>query len=61
MTANKWKGVGRFMLESRNSNLQDNIITRMFMLPARFISTEEALNIVEVFLETEFEGGQAPK
>lgn len=27
-------------------------------LPARFLETEEALNIVEVFLETEFEGGR---
>jgi len=30
-------------------------------LPARFITTEEALNIVEVFLETEFEGGRHQK
>jgi ribose 5-phosphate isomerase B len=30
-------------------------------LPARFITTEEALNIVEVFLETEFESGRHQK
>jgi ribose 5-phosphate isomerase B len=27
-------------------------------LPARFLSIKEALEIVEVFLETDFEGGR---
>ena len=60
MTANKHQGVrsalcwqkeiAQLAREHNNANI--------IALPARFVSTEEALEMVDVFLSTEFEGGR---
>lgn len=60
MTANKHQGIRSAIcwkkevavLARQHNNA--NIIT----LPARFISTEEALEMIDVFFNTEFEGGR---
>jgi ribose 5-phosphate isomerase B len=60
MTANKHQGIRSAIcwkkeiaaLARQHNNA--NIIT----LPARFISTEEAIEMVDVFLDTDFEGGR---
>ena len=60
MTANKHQGIRSAIcwkkeiaaLARQHNNA--NIIT----LPARFISTEEALEMIDVFLNTDFEGGR---
>jgi ribose 5-phosphate isomerase B len=60
MTANKWQGVRSalcwnseiaFMARSHNDA---NILT----LPARYISLEEAIECVDAFIKTQFEGGR---
>jgi ribose 5-phosphate isomerase B len=60
MTANKHQGVRSALCWSpeiaklaREHN-DANILT----LPARFLTDEEALQIVDVFFNTEFEGGR---
>ncbi|MCE3297149.1 MAG: rpiB [Crocinitomicaceae bacterium] len=63
MTANKHQGVraalcwtpeiARLAREHNNANI--------LTLPARFIEEQTALDIVEVFLSTEFEGGRHQK
>ena len=60
MTANKWKGVRAALCWKAEIAIlaRQHNDANVLCLPARFISTEEALNIVEVFLETEFEGGR---
>lgn len=63
MTANKHQGVRSALcwtkeiaaLARQHNNA--NILT----LPARFISEEEALEIVDVFFSTDFEGGRHQK
>lgn len=60
MTANKHQGVRsalcwtKEIAELARQHNDANILT----LPARFISEDLALDIVEVFLNTEFEGGR---
>lgn len=60
MTANKHQGVRsalcwkKEIAELARQHNDANIIT----LPARFISVEEALEMVDVFLSTQFEGGR---
>ena len=60
MTANKWSGVRSALCwNSEIANMSRlhndaNILT----LPARYISEEEALNCVDEFLNTDFEGGR---
>jgi ribose 5-phosphate isomerase B len=60
MTANKHQGVRsalcwkKEIAELARQHNNANIIA----LPARFVSEEEALEMVEVFLSTEFEGGR---
>ena len=60
MTANKHQGVRsalcwkKEIAELARQHNNANIIT----LPARFISEEEGIEMVEVFLNTEFEGGR---
>lgn len=60
MSANKWKSVrSAICWNSEIATLarlhnDANILT----LPARFITEEEAINCVDVFLSTEFEGGR---
>jgi len=60
MTANKHQGIRsaicwkkEIAILARQHN-NANIIT----LPARFISTEEALEMIDVFFNTDFEGGR---
>ena len=63
MTANKHQGIraalcweeelAKFARQHNNANV--------ISLPARFISFEEAKNIVNTFLNTEFEGGRHEK
>ncbi|MFM8242303.1 MAG: RpiB/LacA/LacB family sugar-phosphate isomerase, partial [Crocinitomicaceae bacterium] len=63
MAANKHQGIrsalcwqveiAKLAREHNNANI--------VALPARFISSEEALKIVEVFLNTPFEGGRHQK
>ncbi len=60
MTVNKYKNVraalswkpeiAKLAREHNNANI--------LTLPARFISSEEALEILKMFLETDFEGGR---
>lgn len=60
MTANKHQGIRSALCwtveiaEMARLHNNANVLT----LPARYISQEEALNIVEVFVNTEFEGGR---
>jgi ribose 5-phosphate isomerase B len=60
MTANKHQGIRsalcwkKEIAELARQHNNANIIT----LPARFISEEEAIEMVDVFLATEFEGGR---
>ena len=60
MTANKHQGIRsalcwkKEIAELARQHNNANIIT----LPARFISEEEAIEMVDVFLDTEFEGGR---
>lgn len=63
MTANKHQGVRsalcwkKEIAELARAHNNANIIA----LPARFISTQEALEIVDAFLSTPFEGGRHEK
>jgi len=63
MTANKWRGVRAALCWKAEIAIlaKQHNDANVLCLPARFITTEEALNIVEVFLETEFEGGRHQK
>jgi ribose 5-phosphate isomerase B len=60
MTANKHQGIRsalcwkKEIAELARQHNNANIIT----LPARFITEEEAIEMVDVFLATEFEGGR---
>lgn len=60
MTANKWKGIRAALCWKPEIAIlaRQHNDANVLCLPARFLETEEALNIVEVFLETEFEGGR---
>jgi ribose 5-phosphate isomerase B len=63
MAANKHKGIraaicwNREVAKLARQHNDANILS----LPARFISTEEALACADVFIETEFEGGRHGK
>ena len=60
MAANKWRGIraalcwsteiAKLSREHNNANI--------LSLPGRFLSKEEAIRIVDIFLDTEFEGGR---
>ena len=60
MTANKHKEIRAALCWNKElsklSRLHNN--ANILSLPARFISIEETLGIIEVFLKTEFEGGR---
>ena len=60
MVANKYKGVRAGLCWSKEiaelARLHNN--ANALALPARFINEKEALQIVEVFLQTPFEGGR---
>ena len=59
MVANKYKGVRAGLCWSREiaELIRKHNNANVLSLPARFISTENALEIVRVFLETDFEEG----
>jgi len=63
MTANKWNGIRSALCWtpeiSKMARLHNdaNILT----LPGRYISVEDAIECVELFLNTEFEGGRHQK
>ncbi len=60
MVANKYKGVRAGLCWSKEiaELIRKHNDANILSLPARFISIKEALKIVEVFLETSFEGGR---
>ena len=63
MTANKWRDIRAALCwnaEIAGLARQHNN-ANVLCMPARFISIEEAIQIVEVFLDTEFEGGRHEK
>ena len=59
MVANKYKGVRAGLCWSKEiaKLIRKHNNANVLSLPARFISIEEALEIVKVFLETDFEEG----
>jgi len=63
MTANKWRDVRAALCwnteiaELARQHNNANILC----LPARFLTTEQALEIVKIFFSTEFEGGRHQK
>ena len=60
MTANKHQGIRAAICWqeeiARLARLHNN--ANILCLPARFISDEDAMNIISVFISTEFEGGR---
>ena len=59
MVANKYEGVRAGLCWSKEiaELIRKHNNANILSLPARFISTEDALEIVKVFLETDFEEG----
>ena len=60
MVANKYKGVRAGLCWSKEiaALIRQHNDANVLSLPARFLSIQEALEIVEVFLETDFERGR---
>ena len=60
MVANKYEGVRAGLCWSKEiaELIRKHNDANVLSLPARFISTKEAFEIVEVFLNTDFEGGR---
>ena len=60
MVANKYKGVRAGLCWSKEiaELIRKHNDANILSLPARFLSINEALEIVEVFLKTDFEGGR---
>jgi ribose 5-phosphate isomerase B len=63
MTANKWRDIRAALCWNSEiaSLARQHNNANVLCLPARFISIEESIGIVEVFLDTEFEGGRHEK
>jgi ribose 5-phosphate isomerase B len=63
MVANKYKGVRAGLCWSKEiaELIRKHNDANILSLPARFLSIKEALEIVEVFLKTDFEGGRHEK
>ena len=60
MTANKHEGIRAALcwnIELASLASQHND-ANVLALPARFVNEEEALSMVQIFLETPFEGGR---
>ena len=59
MVANKYEGVRAGLCWSKEiaELIRKHNDANVLSLPARFLSTKEALEIVQVFLETDFEDG----
>ena len=60
MVANKYEGVRAGLCWSKEiaELIRKHNDANVLRIPARFLSIKEALEIVEVFLETDFEGGR---
>ena len=60
MVANKYKGVRAGLCWSKEiaELIRKHNDANILSLPARFLSIKEALEIAEVFLKTDFEGGR---
>jgi ribose 5-phosphate isomerase B len=60
MTANKHQGIRAGLVWNQEiaKLIKQHNNANVICLPSRFISEEEALSIVKVFLTTEFEGGR---
>lgn len=60
MTANKHKGIRAAIAwnDEISSLARQHNDANIISIPARFISEDQALSIVETFLSTEFEGGR---
>ena len=60
MVANKYRGVRAGLCWSKEiaELIRKHNDANILSLPARFLSIKEALEIVEVFLKTDFEGGR---
>jgi len=60
MTANKHKGIRAAIAwnEELSALARQHNDANVIAIPARFISTEIAISIVQTFLTTEFEGGR---
>lgn len=63
MTANKHQGIRAALCWSREIAVlaRQHNDANILSLPARFVSTEEALEMVEAFFSTDFEGGRHQK
>ena len=63
MTANKWIGVRAALCWTKEiaelARLHND--ANVLCLPARYISAQEAIEIVDTFMETKFEGGRHEK
>ena len=60
MVANKYKGVRAGLCWSKEiaELIRKHNDANVLSLPARFLTSEQALEIVEIFLNTDFEGGR---
>ena len=59
MVANKYAGVRAALCWNKEiASLSRQHNNAVLSLPARFLTTEEAIEIVKTFLETDFEGGR---
>jgi ribose 5-phosphate isomerase B len=60
ITANKYKGIRAAICwnESITRLSRQHNDANIIVLPARFITSEEAINYLLIFLETGFEGGR---
>ena len=60
MVANKYEGVRAGLCWNKEiaALIRQHNDANILSLPARFLSIKEAMEIVEVFLETDFEGGR---
>lgn len=63
MTANKHQGIRAALCWTKEiaSLARQHNDANIISLPARFIATEEALEMVDVFFSTDFEGGRHQK
>ena len=60
MVANKYKGVRAGLCWSKEiaELIRKHNDANVLSLPARFLTSEQAIDIVQTFLETDFEGGR---
>lgn len=60
MTANKWSGVRAALCWSEEISLlsRTHNNANIICLPARYMNAEQAIKLVDIFFDTEFEGGR---